>query len=228
MTRKIRVLVACLSAAFAVTAVISSISSAAMTLPAFSGSDKAATGSSSSGLLRIEGGAALKCEKSAANSLEVESNRNLGPGAINFAGCTEGGEECRSLGGTLGTVATTGSWHLVLNGKTEATDIHLFLFLLTLLHIECPKGTVKLFLILGNIAGLIKQKAGSNLEFEISVGTVAGEGKVQNFSEYENDAGTGIKTTLEVIQEGTGKAKKAFEESSANVLKFELATSIEK
>jgi hypothetical protein len=197
-----------------------------MVLPVFSGSDTKATGSSSSGSLRIEGGAKIECSSSAEDSLEVEANRHLGRGAINFAGCVQGGEKCRSLGGTLGTIATTGIWHLVLIlifGK----DVRLFLFLLTTLHIECPTSAVKLLLVTGNVAGQIVQKAGSTTLFEISVGTVGGEGKAQNFSEYENEAGTGIKTTLEVQQEG-GKAKKAFEESTGNDLDFELTTSIEK
>jgi hypothetical protein len=211
-------------AAFAVTAAVAAISSAAMVLPVFSGTDKAATGSSSAVLLRIEGGATFKCSSSASNSLEVESNRHLGPGAINFAGCTQGGEQCRSLGGTLGTISATGTWHLVLNGST---DIHLFLFLFTPVHIECPNATVKLLLVTGKVAGKIVQKAGTKELFEISIGTVGNEGKVQNFSEYENEAGTGIKTTLEVQQEG-GKNKKAFEESANNELNFELTTSIEK
>jgi hypothetical protein len=229
MTRKIRVLVACLIAALAATAAISAIASAEMVLPVFSGTDASATGSSGEGTLRIAGAASIKCTSSGSDKLTFETGkRNLGPGTIIFSGCTEGGEECRSLGGTLGTIETTGSWHLVLNGGSGAGDIHLFLFLLTLLHIECPKGVVKLFLVLGNVAGKIVQKAGTKELFELSVGTVNNEGKVQNFSEYENDAGTGIKTTLETIEEGTGKPKTSAEESFANDLNFELTTSIEK
>jgi hypothetical protein len=229
MTRKIRVLVACLIAALAATAAISAIASAEMVLPVFSGTDTSATGSSGSGKLSIEGGASISCKESGSDKLTFETGkRNLGPGTIIFKSCTEGGTtECHSLGLTGNTIETTGSWHLVLNGGTGATDIHLFLFLLNLLHIECPGGAIKLFLVLGDVAGKIVQKAGSTTQFELSVGTVNGEGKVQNFSEFENDAGAGIKTTLETSEEG-GKAKKSFEESSSNTLTFELITSIEK
>jgi hypothetical protein len=228
MTQKRRVLVPCLVAACVASAVVAAIASAAMTLPIFSLTDTSATGSSGSGLLFIEGAAAIKCRSSGSDKLEVEANRNSGPGTTIFAGCTEGGEECRSLGGTLGTIETTGSWHLVLNGGSGATDIHLLLVLLNLLHIECPKGAVKLFIVLGNVAGKIVQLAGSSTGFDISVGTVNGAGKVQNFSEYENDAGTGIKTTLQVLEEGGSKPKTAVLESEGDVLTFPSATSIEK
>jgi hypothetical protein len=229
MTRKIKVLVGCLIVAIAATAAISAIASAAMTLPIFSLTDPKATGESGKGTLSIEGGASIRCETSGSDELTFETGkRNLGPGTIIFKSCTQGGEECHSLGGTGGTIETTGSWHLVLNGKTEATDIHLFLFLLTLLHIECPKAAVKLLIVLGNVAGKIVQKAGSKTQFVLEVGTVNKEGKVQNFSEYENDAGTGIKTTLQVLQEGGTKPKFAGEESESNILTFTEVTSIEK
>ena len=227
MTRKIRVLVACLIAALAATAAISAIASAEMILPEFSGNDTSATGSSSSGVLTISGGASIRCASSGSDKLTFETGkRNLGPGTIIFSTCTQGGEECHSLGATGGTIETTGSWHLVLNGGTGATDIHLFLFLLNLLHIECPKGAIKLLLVLGDVAGKI-ETSGPEL-FALSVGTLNGAGKVQNFSEFENDAGTGIKTTLETIQEGTGKAKRTFLGVESFDVHFELTTSIEK
>jgi hypothetical protein len=228
MTQRKRVLVAvCLIAGFAATAVISAIASAEMVLPVFSGTDTSATGSSGTVVLTIAGGASFRCTSSGSDKLTFETGkRNLGPGTIIFSGCTQGGEECQSLGATGGTIETTGSWHLVLNGGSGAADIHLFLFLLHLLHVECPKAAVKLLLLLGDVAGKI-EASGPEL-FALSVGTLNGAGKVQNFSEFENDAGTGIKTTLETIQEGTGKAKRTFLGVESFDVHFELTTSIEK
>jgi hypothetical protein len=228
MTQKTKVLVAGVIVAIAAISLISAVASAEMVLPVFSGTDTSFTGSSGALIFTIAGGASFRCTSSGSDKLTFEmGKRNLGPGTIICSGGTEGGEECRSLGGTLGTIEVTGSWHLVLNGGSGAGDIHLFLFLLTLLHIECPKSAVKLLLVLGNFAGKIVQNAGSTTLFTISVGTLNGAGAIQNFSEFENDAGTGIKTTLETIQEG-GKAKKTVLEISSFDLNFELTTSIEK
>jgi hypothetical protein len=226
MTRKVTVLAMCLMAAFAVSAVVSAISSASMVLPAFTGTATTGTGSSGEGALTIEGGATIKCKSSGSDSLTVESNRHLGAGTITFSTCTQGGEPCRSLGDASGTILTTGTWHLVLATRSSL-DVHLFLFLLTELHIECPGAAVKLLLVTGTVAGLLTQKTGSKTAFELSIGTVGGAGKVQEFSEYENEAGTGVKTALSVKQEG-GAAKKAFEESKTNELVFPSETGIEK
>jgi hypothetical protein len=56
-----------------------------------------------------------------------------------------------------------------------------------------------------------------------------GGGKTrQTFSEYDNEAGTGMKTALEIEQEAPAKSrKKAFEESASNVIKFNEAEKIE-
>jgi hypothetical protein len=228
MTRKVTVLATCLVAAFAISAVIAAVSSASMTLPVFSGTAAEATGSSAAGTLSVEGSAAIKCSSSGSDKLTFESgSRHLGPGSITFSGCKEGGEPCFSLGGSGETITTTGTWHLVLR-TVSSVDSHLFLFLVSEIHIECPKGAIKLFLISGDVAGLVSQKTGSTTAFGLTVKTVSGEGKVQEYSEFENEAGTGVKTELGVKEEGGAKAKKGFEESAENVLTFTGTTSIEK
>jgi hypothetical protein len=230
MNRRVTALTACLIAAFAVTAVIAATSSASMTLPKFSGTDTEFTGEANTGVLIVEGGAKINCEAAGGETGgTVESNRHLGTGTIKFSKCTEGikGEPCFSLGGVESTpnITVTGSWHLVLR-TFGSTDFHYFLFLFGQIHIECPKAAVKLFLVSGDVDGLIAQAPGSTTRFNFTVKTVNAEGKVQEYSEFENEAGTGIKTSIEVSQEG-GKAKKGFEESTLNTLIFPLATSIE-
>jgi hypothetical protein len=226
MTRKLTALVSCLAAAFAVSAIVSAMSSASMVLPVFSGTQETAEGAATKLVIRIQGGATYICT-AGVYALIAEVGRHLGPAILHDTGCTQGGESCRSLGDAAGVILITGTWHLVLNGGPGATDIHLFLILLTELHIECAGAAVKLILLTGNWQGRIVQRSGSKSAFTVSVGTVNGEGKVQNFSEFENDAGTGIKTSIEAKQEG-GKAKPAFEESEDVELTFGGETSIEK
>jgi hypothetical protein len=230
MNRKVTLLAVCLVAVLAIFAVVAAMSSASMILPVFSGMTSEATGTSGSGALSVEGGATIKCASSGNNHLVFESgSRHLGSGTINFSTCTEGGEKCFSLGGTEASqeVVTTGTWHLVLRTVSSA-DSHLFLFLVSAIHIECPKAAVKLFLISGDVAGLISQKAGSTTAFGVTIATVGGAGKVQEYSEFENELGTGVKTALAVGQEGSSKTKAGFEESKENVLTFDSTTSIEK
>jgi hypothetical protein len=230
MTRKVTVLATCIVAAFAISAVIAAISSASMVLPVFSGTATEASGTSGAGALSVEGGATIKCASSGGDTLVFESgSRHLGSGSIKFGTCTEAGEKCFSLGGTEASeeIVTTGTWHLTLR-TVSGTDSHLFLFLVSAIHIECPKAAVKLFLISGDVAGLISQKTGSTTAFGLTVATVGGSGKVQEYSEFENEAGTGVKTALAVGQEGSSKTKAGFEESKENVLTFTGTTAIEK
>jgi hypothetical protein len=228
MNRRVTVLVACLTAAIAASAAIAAISTAAMVLPVFSGTDTTFTGEANAGSLSVAGGAKVLCAKAGSTSTgTVEASRNLGTGTIIFEGCSEGGEKCASLGLAESTakIEVTGTWHLVL--LTKPTDVRYFLFLFNNVHFECPKATVKLFLATGDVDGLIAQAVGLPDVFNFTVKTVGGEGKVQEYSEFENNAGTGIKTKIEVSQEG-GKAKEGFEESTLNTLIFPLVTSIEK
>jgi hypothetical protein len=228
MSQKPTLLAACLITALTVTAAITATSSASMALPKFTGTDETFTLEGNAGSLTTEGGAKTSCTGFGAGSEgTVETNRHLGNGKIALKTCAEGGEPCFSLGGVESTpnINVTGSWHLVLR-TFGSTDFRYFLFLFGQVHIECPKAAVKLFLISGNFAGLIAQAPGSTTTFNFTVKTVNGEDKVQEYSEFENEAGTGIKTKIEVSQEG-GKAKKAFEESTLNTLIFPLATKIE-
>jgi hypothetical protein len=65
--------------------------------------------------------------------------------------------------------------------------------------------------------------AGSGTKFGT---TIKDNGKSQEFSEYENDAGTAVHTSLMASEEG-GKAKAAVEESDENLLTFNGETKIE-
>jgi hypothetical protein len=229
MNHKVNVLVTCLAAAFATSAMIAATSTAAMVLPVFSGTDTTFKADGNAGTFSVAGGAKLACSKIGSTSTgTVEASRNLGTGTIIFEGCSEGGEKCASLGLAESTakIEVTGTWHLVLR-TFGSTDNHYFLFLFNNVHFECPKATVKLFLLTGDVDGLIAQAVGVPDVFNFTVKTVNGAGTVQEYSEFENEAGTGIKTKIELSQEG-GKAKEAFEESTLNTLIFELTTSIEK
>jgi hypothetical protein len=210
----------------AVSAVVSTMSSASMILPVFTGTQTSASGSSGAGAISVSIGAKVIFTSSGSDSLTVESNRHLGPFTVILGGSTQGGEPCRSLGDASGTILITGSWHLVLATRS-GLDVHEFLFLFTELHIECPNAAVKLLLVTGDVAGLITQKSGSTTAFQVSMATIDGEGRVQEYSEFENDAGTGVKTALSVKQEG-GAAKAGFLESASNVWTFPSTTSIEK
>jgi hypothetical protein len=227
MNRKVISLSMTLAAALASAAMSASPSLASMTLPVFSGSVSEAKDASGAGALHVEGGATIKCTSGGEGGVAFESgSRHLGSVTVASSGCTEGGEPCFSLGASGETISTTGTWHLALMTRSS-TDSHLFLFLLKQIHIECPKAAVKLFLVSGDVAGLITEKSGSKTTFEISIATKNAEGKVQEYSEFENEAGTGVKTSLEVIQEG-GKAKRGFQELTCSELIFSGETSIEK
>jgi hypothetical protein len=196
-----------------------------MVLPEFSGTQETFEGTAAKLVIRIQGGATYTCT-AGVYALIAEVGRHLGPAILHDTGCTQSGVSCRSLGDAAGVILITGTWHLVLR-TFVGTDNHFFLILLTELHIECAGAAVQLILITGNWQGRIVQRSGSKSAFTVSVGTVNGEGKVQNFSEFENDAGTGIKTSIEAKQEG-GKAKPAFEDSESIELTFSGETSIEK
>jgi hypothetical protein len=229
MNRKVMGLMVCLVAAFAVSAVASAVASAVtMTLPVFSGTATSYTGTSGRGLLSIEGGASISCSADTASGT-FGSTRSEGPGSITFTGCqestAEGAPKCKSLAGTLGTITSTGTWNLVLK-LDGSTDLHYLQFLLPIagLHIECPGGTVTLFLILGAALGAITQKTGSTTSFSVKVSSTT---NVQEFSEYENDSGTLVKVSLKVGEEG-GKEKAGFENDEEGLIDFPSATSIEK
>jgi hypothetical protein len=226
MTRRVTVLVSCLVAAFAVSAVVAAISSATMVLPVFSGTATSGTGSSTTAKLTVKGGASVTCTASSDSLTFNSGSRDLGPGSLSFTTCSQGGEECHSLGGSGNSISVTGEWHLVLFVK-GGVDGHYFLFLLPSfgVHLECPAAAVKLLLVTGDVLGSITQKSGSTTEFTVKVSSTA---TAQEFSEFENEAGTAVKAKLETVQEGTGAAKESLENAEAGVLKFSTATAIEK
>jgi hypothetical protein len=194
-----------------------------MTLPEFSGTaateGKLAGGK---GVVTIEGGASIKCESITGKFTFESGSRRSGPVTLDINECTEGGEQCRSLGDVLGVTLITGTWHLVLMTRASV-DGHYVLVSLNELHIECPGGAIKLILVTGSILGSTAAEAGSETEFGL---TVKDNRKAQEFTEYENDAGTAVKASLAASQEG-GKSKAAFEESEDNLLTFNGSTKID-
>ena len=231
MNRKLTVLATCLIAALTTTAIIAAISSAAMTLPTFSGAEVEFKGEGNEGTLTVQGGASIVCASAGTGTTgAVESPRHLGRGTIAFNNCTEGekGEKCFSLGGTeaANNITVTGTWHLTLRTRSSV-DQHFFLVLFNNIHIECPKAPVKLFLINGDVQGLITQAPGSTTAFNFTVKSTVPKSSIQEYSEFENEAGTGIKTEIVVSQEGSAKTKSGFEESTLNTIKFAGTTSIE-
>ena len=229
MTRRVMVLGVCLAAAFALSAVVSAVSSATMLLPVFTGTATTGTGASGAGKLTVEGGASINCTSSSDSLSFTAGKRNEGTGTLTFSGCTEGGEECVSLGGKAGTITVSGSWHLVLMLKSKV-DGHYFLFVLPTakLHVECAKAAVKLLLIEGSVLGSIAQKSGSKTEFTLTVNDGSEHKGPQEFTEYETEAEKIEKAALNTSQEGSSKTKPSFEFSENNVLKFASTTEIEK
>jgi hypothetical protein len=225
MTRTVTILALCLIAAIAAAAAIAATSSAAMVLPVFSGTSANPTGSSSITRLSIKGGVSVSCEADS-YSLAFTSSRHLGDATLTFTTCGQGGEECHNLGNTENVIQITGEWHLVLFVK-GGVDGHYFLFLIPSfgVHIECPAAAVKLLVVTGSVLGSITQKTGSTTEFSVKVSSTA---TAQEFSEFENEAGTAVKAKLETVQEGVGAAKESFANVEGGVLKFGSATAIEK
>jgi hypothetical protein len=227
MTRKVAILAACLITALTATAALAAITNAAMTLPTFSGTATSGTGDSGAGKFSIKGGASLTGTSGSGSFTFNSGSRNLGPGTATSLGVLQAAEfPCHELGlvATSTTITATGEWHLVLFVKGGVDD-HYALFLLPSfgLHIECPGAPVKLFTVFGSVLGLISQKTGSTTQFSVKV---LAPGGVQEFSEYENDAGTAVKAKLETSQEN-GALKASTENVEAGLSEFPSATSIE-
>jgi hypothetical protein len=218
-------LAAALSIALTASVVLSAVASAAMTLPKFNGAAIIAGGVGDEAKLTVKGGAVLECKDSSGEYTVTEPSRNEGGFHLHFSECTQEGEECHSLGDEDGLILTTGEWHLVLMVK-NAVDGHYFQWVLPTagLHIECPDAVVKLLLVKGSVLAKIEQKAGTNDEFVLTLLSTA---TAQEFSEYENDAGTGVKVKLEATQENGLVAKPAFMNSDENDLIFLKPTAIE-
>ena len=213
MSRRTRfILVASLVVVLAVAA--ASLASGAMVLPGFLAAETA-TFASGKGVLSIEGGAAMRCEKDLGHATFNAGSTNLGPFTLDFEGCTQGGEPCMSLGDLSLTILVSGEWHLVL---LEGTPMKWFiLFLPKETHIECPKAAIKLLLVKGSILGLLEKKSGEkSKKFNIKLEQTNG---VQSEKFYENNAGGKIESTLATSQEG-GKAKKSALESEGDAFEF--------
>jgi hypothetical protein len=228
MTRKVAILAACLITALTATAALAATTNAAMTLPTFNGTATSATGDGGAGQFSVKGGASLKGTSTSGSFTFNSGSRNLGPGSLTFEGVTQGGESCHELGleVTSLTVKFTGEWHLVLFVKGGVDD-HYFLFLLPSfgVHVECPNAAVKLLTVFGSVLGLISQKTGSTTQFSLKV-LAPGTPPVQEFSEYENDAGTAVKAKLETSQEN-GARKESTENVVESLIEFPTATAIE-
>jgi hypothetical protein len=226
MTRKVAILAACLITALTATAALAATTNAAMTLPTFNGTATKGTGDGTNGKFAVKGGASLVSTSTSGSFTFNSGSRNLGPGTLTFLKVLQGGEPCHDLNlvAELETVLFTGEWHLVLFVKGGVDD-HYFLFLLPSfgVHIECPNAAVKLLTVFGSVLGLISQKTGSTTQFSLKV---LAPGSVQEFSEYENDAGTAVKAKLETSQEN-GALKPSTENVEGGLIEFESATAIE-
>ena len=116
---------------------------------------------------------------------------------------------CKSLGDTYkntakpnegGTLLMSGTWHLVRGDKGVPPE--LMLFSLKELHIECSNEKLTLTILTlmkGSVLGKITTKKGTKNEFEVEV---RAERAKQEFTEYENDAGTLVKAALEASMNG--------------------------
>jgi hypothetical protein len=227
MARRASVLISWVVAALAALAVIAAVAFAGMPLPIFSGNAARATLSSAATRFVAMGGAIISCTTDSATITFNAGTRRLGPGTFTYNTCTQGGEQCRSLGDPLGTILTTGEWHLVLMER-GGVDGHYFVVLLPAqrLHVECPTAAVKLDLISGAVEGPIGQRPGSKTEFGISIKDKEGKEGPQEFSEFENEAGTGVTLSLKVSQEG-GALKEESINDEEEIMTFEEPTSIE-
>jgi hypothetical protein len=222
MPHRATVLVTCLIAVFAIIAATAALASAVMALPTFSGT--AATQSNETGgkhTATVAGGASIKCESETA--LSTLATRNSGPFTLDCNTTTQGGEECHSLGDSAGVILISGTWHLVLDVRSSV-DGHYLLLELSELHVECPKSAVKLLLFSGALLASIAAHAGSETVYGET--SKDGGGVAQEFSEYENDTGTGVKVALKAQQEG-GKAKETFVELENVQVTFNASTKIE-
>jgi hypothetical protein len=226
MSRRVSVLTWCVVIVAAISALVSVGAFAAMVLPVFSGTTTRFIGEGNVALFTLEGGRRHECTRSSDDFSFATGSRNGGPGLIDLEECEFEDELCRSLGASLGSIEATGEWHLVLLTKSSV-DSHYFLFALspTGLHVECPGTALGLQLLEGGILGSINQKSGSTSEF--SLGIKDHEGRSQEFTEYENNAGTSVKVSLTVAF-GGGKPHSIFLESESNTLRFGSNTSIEK
>ena len=204
--------------------VLAVVSAAApMQLPGFLGALSAGVSTSLAGKLSVSGGASISCKSDTDQFLFGGNNTvtNLGYFTIDFKGCTQGGEECFTLGDTGGVTLVAGEWHLVLE-LLPTKHVWLILFLLNLpttgVHVECPHSTVHETLITGDVLGetMPQENGTSTVLYEVLVHATS---TAQEYTSYENNAGTLLATSLRVAQEG-GATKAGWEEAGEDTLRF--------
>jgi len=112
--------------------------------------------------------------------------------------------KCNSAGDAAGVVLVKGEFHLV---PISLSPLNIgILFLVSEFEVECPGGIN--VLIRGNVLGSVNNIGSEGTELTGFGGSLLGEKGVQKLSEYYNDGGTKIKTSLE-SEAGAGFTKSA-------------------
>ena len=236
MMHRVKVVCLALMAVFAL-GVVAAASASAAELPEFKTETKG-TLSGGSGELTSKAGA-IKCEKLTGTFEPLSTkSKTLGTYTLNFTTCKEPKLTlaCKSLGDPYnsaskpenGTILTGGEWHLVPGPKQVPTA--LILLLVKELHVECSNAGLTitvLFLIKGDVLGLITPLGTKTKEFKVEVKTTKAEGTEQEEKTFENDSGTVVSAKLESSLD-SGTIEPAGENSSAATLTMETETEIEK
>ena len=207
-------------AVLVVAAVAVAAASATMTLPEFTKAE-GFTGTGGATLLEIAGQPEFKCTSDTSKGgPESGTSKKLGTFQVRFLGCTtfSGLVNCNSLGNAAKEIVTSGSYHLVLNSR--GTHRWFILFLPAHQHLEC---STTLILILGTLLGQITPTSTSTKRFKIGVNVKT---KKQEFTEYENEGETIVRTTLKGVVNETGSEQEATELSENNVIEFPNANEI--
>jgi hypothetical protein len=112
--------------------------------------------------------------------------------------------KCNSVGDAKGVVLVGGEFHLV---PISLSPLNIgILFLVTEFEVECPAGIN--VLIRGNVLATVNNIGSEGTELTGFSGALLGTKGVQKISEYYNDGGTKIKTSLE-SEAGAGFTKSA-------------------
>jgi len=228
---RVRTLCLALMVVFAL-GTVAAASAAAAELPEFK---TETSGKSSGGTEELTStGGSYGCQKLTG---EFVKGKTKGTYTLTFSTCTEPKLKlaCKSLGDAFnsaskpenGTELTGGTWELVAGPKQSPTA--LMLLKMTELHLECSNSTLSitdLFLLKGDLLGLITPLKTLSKEFKVEVETTEKPGTKQKEKTYENDSGTIVEAKLENSING-GKAEAAGENLSAATL-MEKETEIEK
>jgi hypothetical protein len=226
MMQRFRFLGLAVLAVFGLSAMASSVASAAeMVLPGFlpapaAGETVTGTGGAVEwGFL----GAKIRCTGLTSQQLFNTGSDNLGTFTIDFKGCSLGEKQCHSLGDTItnekeGIILAGGTWHLVL--ILTPSDVHVVLFLLQEVHVECAFAASKLLLLRGDMAGVI---TGSGKTYKLEFNEPKAE--EQEIKEFENNAGEKVKTEAEGSING-GAFKSLTYKAEVLTLTFPIQTEI--